>query len=162
MFVQNPHIIGYLLTGNRSNFLYVEGSLAWLYDCSHFLSLLYESDKNCDCIPIHYQDTVMYIDPILRQTFNCAIPISFDNNPQNVIALDLDTDGDYVLTPTLVLRATPLLSEPKQFQSAISSNSFVAQESVIYSNAELGNFWKCPLFRKYSDAILKLLGEAIL
>ena len=40
MSVQNPQIAGFLLTGNRSNFLYVEGSTAWLYDCPHFLSFL--------------------------------------------------------------------------------------------------------------------------
>ena len=32
MSVQNPQLTGFLLTGNRSNFLYVEGSTAWLYD----------------------------------------------------------------------------------------------------------------------------------
>ena len=36
MSVQNPQLAGFLLTGNRSNFLYVEGSTAWLYDCPHF------------------------------------------------------------------------------------------------------------------------------
>ena len=30
MSVQNPQLAGFLLTGNRSNFLYVEGSTAWL------------------------------------------------------------------------------------------------------------------------------------
>ena len=40
MSVQNPQLAGFLLTGNRSKFLYVEGSTAWLYDCPHFLSPL--------------------------------------------------------------------------------------------------------------------------
>ena len=40
MSVQNPQLAGFLRTGNRSNFLYVEGSTAWLYDCPHFLSPL--------------------------------------------------------------------------------------------------------------------------
>ena len=39
MSVQNPQLAGFLLTGNRSNFLQVEGSTGWLYDCPHFLSL---------------------------------------------------------------------------------------------------------------------------
>ena len=43
MSVQNPQLAGFLLTGNRSNFLYVEGSTAWLYDCPHFLSPLYKA-----------------------------------------------------------------------------------------------------------------------
>ena len=36
MSVQNPQLAGFLSTGNRSNFFYVEGSTAWLYDCPHF------------------------------------------------------------------------------------------------------------------------------
>ena len=30
MSVQNPQLAGFLLTGTRSIFLYVEGSIAWL------------------------------------------------------------------------------------------------------------------------------------
>ena len=43
--VKKPQLAGFLLTGNRSNFLYVEGSTAWLYDCPHFISPLYKADK---------------------------------------------------------------------------------------------------------------------
>ena len=68
MSVQNPQLAGFFLTGNRSNFLYVEGSTAWLYDCPHFLSLLYKADRCFDRIPIHFKDTLMYVDPITRQT----------------------------------------------------------------------------------------------
>ena len=66
--VQNQQLAGFLLTGNRSNFLYVEGSTAWLYDCPHFLSPLYKADRCFDRIPIHYKDTLMYVDPITRQS----------------------------------------------------------------------------------------------
>ena len=43
MSVQNPQPGGFLLTGNRSSFLYVEGSTACLHDCSLFLLPLYEA-----------------------------------------------------------------------------------------------------------------------
>ena len=66
MSIQNPQLVGFLLTGNRSNFLYVEGSTAWLYDCPHFLSPLYKADQCIDRIPIHFKDTLMYVDPITR------------------------------------------------------------------------------------------------
>ena len=68
MSVQNPQLAGFLSTGNRSNFLYVEGSTAWLYDCPHFLSPLYKADRCFDRIPIHFKDTLMYVDPITRRT----------------------------------------------------------------------------------------------
>ena len=45
MSVKNPQLAGFLLTGNRSNFLYVEGSTACLYDCPHFISPLYRADR---------------------------------------------------------------------------------------------------------------------
>ena len=50
MSVQNPQLAGFLLTGSRSNFLYVEGSTAWLYDCPHFLSPLYKADR---CLTVY-------------------------------------------------------------------------------------------------------------
>ena len=53
MSKQNPQFASFHLTGNRSNFLYVEGSTAWLYDCSHSLSPLYKADRCFDRIPIH-------------------------------------------------------------------------------------------------------------
>ena len=69
MSIKNPQFAGFLLTGNRSNFLYVEGSTAWLYDCPHLISPLYRADKCFDRIPIHYRETIMYVDPITRQIF---------------------------------------------------------------------------------------------
>ena len=74
MSVKNPQLAGFLLTGNRSNFLYVEGSTAWLYDCPHFKPPLYKADKCFDRIPIHCRETIMFVDPITRQTFNYATP----------------------------------------------------------------------------------------
>ena len=92
MSVQIPQLAGFHLTGNRSNFLYFEGSTAWLYDCPHFLSPLYKADRCIDRIPIHFKDTLMYVDPITRQTYDYATPTTCDNNPRNIIELDPDSD----------------------------------------------------------------------
>ena len=74
MSVKNPQS-GFLLTGNRSNFLCIEGSKAWLYDCPHFILPLYRTDNCFDRIPLHYRENIMYVDPITRQTFKYATPI---------------------------------------------------------------------------------------
>ena len=92
MSVQNAQLAGFLLTGNRINFLYVGGSTAWLYDCPHFLSPLYKADRCFDRIPIHFKDTLLYVDPITRQTYDYATPITCDNNPRKIIELDPDSD----------------------------------------------------------------------
>ena len=84
MSVKNPKFAGSILTQNRSKFLYVEGSTAWLCDCPHHLSPLYIAEQCYDKIPGNYLDTVMYVDPITHQTFEYANQISCENNPQNV------------------------------------------------------------------------------
>ena len=88
MSVKKPQLAGFLLTQNRSNFLCVEGSTAWLYDCPYHLSPLYIAEQCYDKIPVNYLDTVMYVDPITRQSFEYANQIPCENNPQNVISLD--------------------------------------------------------------------------
>ena len=162
MSIRIPHFAGYLLTRNHSNFLYVEGSAASVYDCPDFLSPQYEADKRFVRIPLYYQGFVRYIDSKTGQIFNYATPMSCDNNPQNVIALDPDTDKQYVLTPKPVLRAEGMFFETKQSQCAISPNTFTAQKAGIYSNAEITNSWNSVFFTKNSDNTLRLLGKAIL
>ena len=161
MSVKNPQLAGFLLTQNRSNFLYIEGSTAWLYDCPHHLSPLYNADQCYDKIPVNYLDTVMYVDPITRQTFEYANQIPCENNPQNVISLDPDTDQYYVLTPQPIKKDPPLLFEPTQIQTAISPNTFSAQDAGIYSQKELKHFWNRVLFTKHFDNTLQLLAKAI-
>ena len=138
MSVKNPQFAGFLLTGNRSNFLYVEGSTAWLYDCPHFMSPLFKADKCFDRIPIHYRETIMYVDPITRQTFNYATPTEYGNNPQNIFELDPDTDnGDFfVLTPDPLKREAPQMFKPFQIKTTKTPNTFTAQDAGIYSYAE--------------------------
>ena len=161
MSVKNPQLAGFLLTQNRSNYLNGEGSTAWLYDCPHKLSPLYIADKCYDRIPVHYLETVKYVDPITRQTFDYATPIACENNPQNTIALDLDSDQYYLLTPEPIKQDPPRLFQPTQIKTAISPNTFSAQDAGIYSSKELSHFWSRVLFAKHSDTTIELLGKAI-
>ena len=163
MSVQNHQLAGFLLTGNRSNFLHVEGSTAWLYDCPHFLSPLYKADRCFDRIPIHFKDTLMYVDPITRQTNDYATPITCDNNPRNIIELDPDSDDqDFnILGPEPIKRKPPLMFTPSQVKTTLRPNTFTAQDAGIYSNAQLDQFWNRILFSKLSDSTLHLLGKAL-
>ena len=53
-----------------------------------------------------------------------------------------------------------MLFEPEQVQSAKHPNTFNAQETRTYSNAELTLFWIRVLFTKQSNKTLKLSGKA--
>ena len=161
MSVQNPQLAGFLRTGNRGNFFYVEGSTGWLYDCPHFLSPLYKADRCFDRIPI--QDTLMYVDPIIIQTYDYATPITCNNNPRNIIELDPDSDDQdfYILEPERIKRKPPLMFTPSQIKTTKRPNTFTAQDAGIHSNAEFDQFWNRILFSKHSDSTLQLLGKAL-
>ena len=163
MSVQNLHLAGFLLPGNCSNFLYVEGSTAWFYHCLHFLSPLYTTHRCFDRIPLHFKDTLMYVDPITRQTYDYATTITCDNNPKNIIELDPDSDDQdfYFLRPEPIKRKPPLMFTPSQIKTTIRPKTFTAQDACIYSNAELDQFWNRILFSKHSDSTLQLLGKAL-
>ena len=112
---------------------------------------------------MHYRETILYVDPIKRQTFNYATPIKCGNNPQNTIELDPDADdGDfYVLTPDPLQREAPQMFKPTQNNTTIKPNTFTAQDAGIYSNAELDQSWNRVLFAKHSDTTLQLLGKSL-
>ena len=163
MSVKNPQLAGFLLTGNRSNFLNVAGSTAWLYVCPHFLSPLYKAHCCFDRKPVQYKDTLKYVDPITRQTYEYATPIPCDKNPRNIIELDPDTDDQdfYILCPEPIKRKPLLMFTPNQIKTTIRPNTFTAQDAGIYSNTELDQFWNRILFSKHSDTTLQLLGKAL-
>ena len=101
----------------------------------------------------------MYNDLVIRQTFNYATPISCENKPQSVKALDIDNYEHYVLIPKPILRATPMLFEPKEVQPTKSPNTFPAQGAEISSNAELPTFWNHVPFTKHSDSTPRFLKK---
>ena len=161
--VQNPQLAGFLLTGNRSNFFYVQGSTAWLYDCPLFLSSLYKADRCFDRLPIHYKDTLMYVQPITRQTYDFATPIPCDNNPRNNIEVNLDTDDQvfYIVRQEPPKMNPPIMFTPNQIKTTKRRNTFTAQDAGIYSNAELDQFWNIILFSNHSDTTIQLPRKAL-
>ena len=105
----------------------------------------------------------MYKDPITRQTYDYATPITCDNNPRNIIELDPDSDDQdvYLLGPEPIICKPSLMFTPSQIKTTIRPNTFTAQDAGIYSNAELDQFWNGILFSKHSDSTLQLLGKAL-
>ena len=62
---------GYLLSGNRSNFLDYEGNILWFYTCTKKVSPLYVfEDKRCyKRMPIFYKNKVRFVDTLSRRTY---------------------------------------------------------------------------------------------
>ena len=62
---------GYLLSGNRSNFIDYEGNILWYYTCTKKVSPLYVfEDKRCDKRrPILYKNKVHFNITLSRRTY---------------------------------------------------------------------------------------------
>ena len=62
---------GYLVAGNRSNFIDNEGNILWYFTCIKKVSPLYVFvDKRCyKRIPIFYKNRVYFVDTLSRRTY---------------------------------------------------------------------------------------------
>ena len=81
---------GYLLAGDRSDFVHTKGASLSLIDCQYYLSPLYTHKENwLDKIPFYPLPTIFYVDPIGRQTNSFATKTACHSEQNNVIALDL-------------------------------------------------------------------------
>ena len=69
---ENNRLAGYMLTGNRSMFLEIEGVLGFLYPCPKKILPLKVPDRCYDRIPIFSDGKTMFVNPITRQTFPLA------------------------------------------------------------------------------------------
>ena len=116
---------------------------------SSFCSPLNQTDNCFDRKPIYYQHTVRYIDAITTQAFDHDTPFFC------IIAI---CDEHYSLTPERVLRPIQQPLDQKQVQSAMSSNTFTAEEAGNHSDAYLTLFGNRVLFKQTSGTTMELLG----
>ena len=123
---------GYLLSGNRSNFLDYEGNILWFYTCTKKVSSLYVfEDKRCyKRIPIFYKNKVLFVDTLSRRTYfwDTAVPCGSENS-HNVVQLIPDEDKYYLLTlyPTLM---QPLKKFSPESIRAIARNPNIDLQSI--------------------------------
>ena len=105
----------------------------------------------------------MCVDPIIRQTYAYATPLTCANNPQSIFELDPDSNDQdfYILRPETIKRKPPLKFTPSQINTTKRPITFTAQDAAIYSNAELGQLWNRIFISKHSDKTLQLLGKAL-
>ena len=66
---ENNRLAEYMLTGNLSMFLEIEGVLGFLYPCPKEISPLRVLDCCYNRIPIFYDEKTLFVNPITRQTF---------------------------------------------------------------------------------------------
>ena len=73
----------------------------------------------------------MYVDPITRQTYDFATPITCDIIPLNIIELEQNSgDQDFhIRRPEPIKRKPPLMLTSSQLKTTIRPNTFTAQDA---------------------------------
>ena len=148
-----PHA-GYLLSGNRSNFIDYEGNVLWYYTCTKKESPLYVfDDKRCyNRIPIFYKNKVHFVDTLYLITYfwDTAVPCG-SKNSHNVVQLNPDEDKYYLLTPYPTLMQ-PLKKFSPESIRAIARNPNIDLHSIgIYSKSTSNITSEHSNFKNYSQ-----------
>ena len=140
--LENPVLAGYMLTGNRSMFLEIDGSVAWLYHCPKVHSPLHTMNQCYDKIPILYRGQIQFDDPITRQTYPHATTQNCSDRIENLFQLDTDQeDSWYTLTPGIVHQDKPAIFEPQDIKPFASHTFTGSQDAGMYTRNELKWFW---------------------
>ena len=142
---------GYLLSGNRSNFLDYEGNILWFYTCTKKVSPLYVfEDKRCyKRIPSFYRNKVHFVDTLSRRTYfwDTAVPCGSENS-HNVVQLNPDEDKYYLLTPYPTLMQSLKKFSPESIR-AIARNPNIDLHSIgIYSKSDIQHHIRTQQFQE--------------
>ena len=88
-------LAGFMINGNMSMFLDTDGSVAWWYLCPKIFSPPRVLDKCFDRIPILFERTTNFVDPITRQTYDVSSEIPCLGNYTNVFQLGFENDNSW-------------------------------------------------------------------
>ena len=143
---------GYLLSGNRSNFLDYEGNFLWFYTCTKKVSPLYVfEDKRCyKRNPIFYKNKSHFVDTLSRRTYfwDTASPCG-SKNSHNVIQLNPDEDKFYLLTPYPTLMQSLKKFSPESIR-AIARNPNIDLQSIgTYSKSDIQHHIRTQQFQEF-------------
>ena len=142
---------GYLLSGNRSNFLDYEGNILWFYTCTKKVSPLYVfEDKRCyKRIPIFYKNKVHFVDTLSRRTYfrDTAVPCGSENS-HNVVQLNPDEDKYCLLTPYLTLMQSLKKFSPESIRAIARYPNIDLQSIGIYSETDIQHHNRTQQFQE--------------
>ena len=161
--MENPRLVGYMLTGNRSMFLSTDGSLAWLYHCPLMRSPPHVMSQCYDKIPNFYKNAIFFVDPITRQTYPDAQVQNCSDRIKNLFHFDMEDENSwFTITPTLEHGKRPAVFGPKDV-TLVSRRAFGgAGDAGIYTRAQLSEFWDNILISAASRKVLQKFSRELI
>ena len=120
-------------------------------------------DKCNDRIPILFERTTKFVDPITRQTLDCASEIPCLGDYTKVFQLDLENDNSwYQLLPDPMPFNKPLLFKPTELAHITQFPTFDTRLARMYTPKQVKNFWDNIIHASASDTVIKKLTRTVL
>ena len=161
--LENPRLVGYMLTGNRSMFLETDGSFAWLYHCPKLHFPLHTMKQCYDKIPILYEGEIRFVNPITRQIYPHAVLQNCSDRVKSLFQLEMDqVDSWYTLTPGIVHQDRPAIFGPKKITPMSAQSLTGSQDAGMYTRNELRGFWDNILINAASGTALKIFSQNLI
>ena len=161
--MENPRLVGYMLTGNRSMFLSTDGSLAWLYHCPLMRSPPHVMNQCYDKISIFYKNAIFFVDPITRQTYPDAQVQNCSDRIKNLFQFDMEDENSwFTITPTVEHRKQPGVFGPKDVTPASRRAFGGAGDAASYTRAQLSEFCDNILISAASRKALKKFSRELI
>ena len=160
--INNPELAGYLLTNNRSNFITVDNSIAYMYSCAKKKTATQYLEFCYKMIPILYKEQTMFVDPQSRQTYPKAEKTPCDAKTGNMFHMDLDDPNSwYKLNPWAEIHKPPKhfsATQAKQI-TGYSGSSYV--EAGLHTQLEIDNFWKLIQSKRNENQKIKKITDKV-
>ena len=127
---------GYLLTGDRSNFVRIDGASLLIYECKHFSSPLYTHKGKCfDTISIYNQETICYVDTISHKFYSFATEKSHLKVTSYYFCIRRKWKSFYLLTPTPIKEDPQIILNLQKFEVHFNQTFFLhIQQAFIHPN----------------------------
>ena len=134
------HLAGYLLSGNRSNFIVYEGNILWYYTCTKKVSPLYvfEDERCYKKIPIFHKNKVHFVDTLSRRTCFWDTAVSCGSkNSHNVVQVNPHEDNYHLVTPYSTLMPPLKKFLPESIRAIARNPNIDLQLIGIYSKYDV-------------------------
>ena len=145
---------GYLVSGNRSNFIDSEGDLLWYYTCTKKVSPLNVfEDKRCyKRIPIIYKNKVHFVDTLSQRTYfwDTVVPCGSESS-HNIVQLNPDKNKHYLLTPYPTLMQPLKKFRQKALELLPAIQISIYNRSAYTLNPTFNNTYVPKNFKNYSQ-----------
>ena len=138
---ENPRLVGYMLTGNRSMFLSTDGSLACQYYCPLMRFPPHVINQCYDKFPTFYKNAIFFVDPNTKQTYPDAQVQNCSDRIKNLFQFDMEDENSwFTITTTLEHRKRPAVFGPKDVTPVSRRTSGGAGDAGIDTRAQLSEF----------------------